>query len=152
MVCHKVENNSSGDDKVWPRVFAAVRATYSKSGERRWPWFKPSDAFWQCDHEIPQPALSEGTSYSGLLCQTCWEFCRMPGLAELLHLCLQESVGRRVLCGSAGPEVSFLFHLIPGYPRPASPPFLLLGFIFFSLSLSKQEFGELTFLGWWVGC
>lgn len=86
-----------------------------------------------------QPSLRT-PSYSGLLCQTYWKFCRVPQLAEFLHLCLLESVSRRMLFGSARPRSVIRFPLTPVCPCLASPPppsrvFCCFFFLSFSLAL-----------------
>lgn len=111
------------------------------------PWFKPSDAFLWWDHGIPWPALSENTSlYSGLLCQTYWKFCRMPEFAEFLLVCPQES-GQKDAVWVSRPRCFHSFSTNPCVPsHPASSPLLPLCYPF--CLRAKQEFRELTFLGW----
>jgi len=75
----------------------------------------------------------------GLLCQTYWEFCGVPELAEFLHLGPRGSVGRRMLCGSARPRGVIPFPLnscvpLPCFPRPPS----LVFYLSFSLALKTK--------------
>lgn len=85
-----------------------------------------------------QPSLRT-PSYLGLLCQTYWKFGGVPELVEFLHVGPQESVGRRMLCGSARPRRVVLFPLNSCVPLPCFPlPPSLVFYLSFSLALKTK--------------
>lgn len=75
------------------------------------PWFKPSDAFLWWDHEFHgQPSLRTPHCTRGSCVKPTGNFVECQSLLSFF-LCAHKSLGRRMLCGSVGPDVFIPFLL-----------------------------------------
>lgn len=149
LVCPSVGHIGWGGEKGRPAVSAAFGATCSEWKEAT-QHGSHSVMCPRWGHEIPQPALAGETPRCPLGSRS-----KPTGNAEcqgLLSCCF--CAHRRPWAEDAvwvsRPRGFMPFPLLPVFPHPAplpSSPCVLS----FSLSLSKQELRELTFLGWWMG-
>lgn len=137
--------------------YRPTQSVCSSQSNLLWEWAEvtccgsnPAMRFCAGITEFPWPALSEDTLlYSGLLCHTYWKFCRSQSSVSFFF-CTHKSLWAKGCC--VGQQAQS-FHSFSTNPWAPSPYFSSPSLVFYPFfSLSKQEFRELTFLGWWVGC